>query len=150
MLDLAAGGAHATLNASDFTFRVGLNNVAEQMGHGSGSVVYCHTTCAGFLGSDRIELTWTDGSIKNEWLEVTIHADSTTGLSVPYTFFYGSLQGNSGIGDTGALAITSSTDENGARSHGGTATVTNVYDYNKDGFVNSSDEIAARAAPCLS
>ena len=80
----------------------------------------------------------------NEWLEVTVHADANTGLAAPYTFFYGSVIANSGTGDTSALAITSSTDENAARNHNGTATVTNVFDYNKDGFVNSSDENAAR------
>ena len=95
-------------------------------------------------GGDRVELTWTDGSIIQELLEVTVHADSNTGLAVPYTFFFGSVIANSGTGDTGALAITRSTDENGARSHAGIATLTNVYDYNKDGFVNSSDENAAR------
>ena len=51
----------------------------------------------------------------NEWLEVTVHADPNTGLIAPYTFFYGSRIGNSGTGNTGALAITSSTDENAAR-----------------------------------
>ena len=99
---------------------------------------------AGTGGGDRVELTWTDGSITEEFLEVTVHADPNTGLSAPYTFFYGSVIANTGTGDTGALAITSSTDENAARSHSGTATVTNIYDFNKDGFVNSSDENAAR------
>ena len=99
---------------------------------------------AGTGGGDRVELTWTDGSITQEFLEVTVHADANTGLSAPYTFFYGSVIANTGTGDTGALAITSSTDENAARSHSGTATVTNIYDFNKDGFVNSSDENAAR------
>ena len=44
------------------------------------------------------------------------------------------------------MAITSSTDENAARSHSGTATVSNIYDFNKDGFVNSSDENTARGS----
>ncbi len=72
-------------------------------------------------------------------------ADANTGLLAPFTFFYGNLIGNSGTGNGPTLAITSSTDENGARSHGGTAAITNIYDYNRDGFVNSSDENAARS-----
>ena len=31
---------------------------------------------AGDGGSDRIELTWADGKIANEWVQVTVKADS--------------------------------------------------------------------------
>ena len=129
---------------NDFTFKVGLNNSPSTWAAAPAPSTVSVRIGAGTGGGDRVELTWTDGSIKEEWLEVTIHADANTGLSAPYTFFYGSVIANSGTGDTGALAITSSTDENAARNHNGTATVTNVFDYNKDGFVNSSDENAAR------
>ncbi len=73
-------------------------------------------------------------------------ADVNTGLVAPYTFFFGSVIGNSGTGNTSALAITSTTDVTGAASHSGTAQVSNVFDYNKDGFVNSSDENSARSS----
>ncbi len=144
MVDLAAGGIHGNLNASDFTFRVGLNNTPSKWASAPAPSTIAVRTGSPTAGNDRVELIWTDGSITDEWLEVTVHADPNTGLSAPYTFFYGSVIANSGTGDTGALAITSSTDENAARNHSGSATVTNVFDYNKDGFVNSSDENAAR------
>ncbi len=144
MVDLATGGAHGNLNASDFTFRVGINNSPSLWASAPTPSTISVRTGSPAAGNDRVELTWTDGSIKQEWLEVTVHADPNTGLSAPYTFFYGSVIANTGTGDSGSLAITSSTDENAARSHGGTATVTNIYDFNKDGFVNSSDENAAR------
>ncbi len=144
LVDLATGGAHGNLNASDFTFRVGINNTPSKWNAAPAPSTISVRTGSPAAGNDRVELTWTDGSIKQEFLEVTVHADPNTGLSAPYTFFYGSVIANSGTGDTGALAITSSTDENAARNHNGSATVTNVFDYNKDGFVNSSDENAAR------
>ncbi len=144
MVDLATGGAHGNLNASDFTFRVGTNNSPSLWASAPTPSTISVRTGSPAAGNDRVELTWTDGSIKQEFLEVTVHADPNTGLSAPYTFFYGSVIANTGTGDSGSLAITSSTDENAARSHGGTATVTNIYDFNKDGFVNSSDENAAR------
>ncbi len=144
MVDLTAGGVHNAITASDFTLRVGLNNSLSTWAAAPIPSTVSVRTGAGTSGSDRVELTWTDGSIKQEALEVTVLADANTGLTSPYTFFYGSVMANSGTGDTGALAITSSTDENAARNHSGTATVTNVFDYNKDGFVNSSDENAAR------
>ncbi len=95
-----------------------------------------------------MELTWTDGSIVDKWLEVTVHADANTGLSAPFTFFYGNLPGNSGTGNTSATAYVTSTDENAVRSHNGTATLTSTnapFDFNRDGFVNSSDESLARS-----
>ncbi len=144
MVDLATGGVHGNLNASDFTFRVGINNSPSLWASAPTPSTISVRTGSPAAGNDRVELTWTDGSIKKQWLEVTVHADPNTGLSAPYTFFYGSVIANTGTGDSGSLAITSSTDENAARSHGGTATVTNIYDFNKDGFVNSSDENAAR------
>ncbi len=144
MVDLATGGVHGNLNASDFTFRVGLNNSPSLWAAAPTPSTISVRTGSPAAGNDRVELTWTDGSIKEQWLEVTVHADPNTGLSAPYTFFYGSVIANTGTGDSGSLAITSSTDENAARSHGGTATVTNIFDFNKDGFVNSSDENAAR------
>ncbi len=144
MVDIA--GEPGVLTAGDFTFRVGLNNSPSQWGMAPTPSTVSVRAGAGTRGSDRVEITWTDGSIAQEWLEVTVNANANTGLATPYTFFYGSVIANSGTGDTGALAITSSTDENAARSHTGTATVSNIFDYNKDGFVNSSDENAARGA----
>ncbi len=144
MIDLSHGGANGHLNVSDFTLRVGLNNSPSKWATSPVPSTISVRAGSGTGGSDRVELTWTDGSITQEWLEVTVNADANTGLATPYTFFYGSVMANSGTGDTGALLITSSTDENAARNHAGTAVVTNVFDYNKDGFVNSSDENAAR------
>ncbi len=144
MVDLTAGGVHSSITADDFSFKVGTNNAPSAWATAPTPSTVSVRNGAGTSGSDRVELTWSDGSIKQEWLEVTVLADANTGLASPYTFFYGSAIANSGTGDTGALAITSSTDENAARNHNGSATVTNVFDYNKDGFVNSSDENAAR------
>ncbi len=145
MVDLTQGaGTHTNINASDFTFRVGLNNAPSKWATAPAPSTISVRTSSPVAGNDRVELTWTDGSITQEFLEVTMLADGNTGLGIPYTFFYGSVIANSGTGDTVNLAITSSTDENAARNHNAVATVTNVFDYNKDGFVNSSDENAAR------
>ncbi len=146
MVDLTTGGAHGSLTASDFTIKVGTNNTPSLWAAAPAPSTVSVRTGSGVSGADRVELTWTDGSIAEEWIEVTVNANANTGLAAPYTFFYGSVIGNSGTGNTPALAITSSTDENAARSHAGIASVSNVFDYNKDGFVNSSDENAARGS----
>jgi hypothetical protein len=92
-----------------------------------------------------VELTWTDGSIAQEWLEVTVNADANTGLATPYTFFYGSLIGDVNASNTLTRAVVSSSDENAVRANNGIATVSNLYDVNKDASVNSSDEATARS-----
>ncbi len=148
MVDLAIGGAHANLNASDFTFRVGSDNASSAWATAPAPSTISVRSGAGIGGSDRVELTWTDGSITDEWLEVTVRADTSTGLNAPYTFFYGSQIGNSNTGNTRTTAFVTSTDEDAVRSHSGTATLTNVnapYDFNRDGFVNSDDEDTARS-----
>ena len=103
---------------------------------------------AGTGGADRVELIWPANTIQQEWLEVTVMADSDTGLAVPYTFYFGSLIGDSGRGDSKAVAFTNSTDELGARNTPGSALpVTNAFDYNRDGFVNATDELIAPTMP---
>ena len=88
--------------------RVGLNNSPSKWATAPVPSTISVRAGSGTGGSDRVELTWTDGSITQEWLEVTVNADANTGLATPYTFFYGSVMANSGTGDTGALLITSS------------------------------------------
>ena len=116
MVDLTQGGSHSTITASDFTFRVGLNNSPSLWATAPAPSTVSVRIGSPAVGNDRVELTWTDGSIREEWLEVTVLPDSHTGLVIPYTFFYGSVIANTGTGDTGSLAITSSTDENAARA----------------------------------
>ena len=48
-----------------------------------------------------------------------------------------------GKGNTVVFAITNATDQTAIATHVGVAQVTNPYDYNKDGFVNSTDEAVA-------
>ena len=58
-------------------------------------------------------------------------------------FFFGNAAADDFNGET-TIAFTNATDDLDARAHSGVATITNIYDYNKDGFVNSSDSLAAR------
>ncbi len=104
MIDLAGRATHTAITASDFTFKMGLNNTPSTWAAAANPSTVSVRIGAGLGGGDRVELTWTDGSITQEWLEVTVNADANTGLATPYTFFYGSVMANSGTGDTGAFA----------------------------------------------
>ena len=61
-------------------------------------------------------------------------------------FFYGNALADSGIGDTATNATVNATDEIGADpgdivEH---IPITNIYDFNRDAQVNSTDQIRAK------
>ena len=145
MVDLTIGGLHGSISIADFEFKLGANNSPSTWATAPAPTIVSVRSGAGFGGADRVELIWANDAIKDTWLEVTVLADADTGLTAPYTFFYGSLIGDTGAANSPKLAIVNSSDENAIRDDSGAAAVTNVFDVNKDGFVNSSDESAARA-----
>ena len=102
-------------------------------------------------GSDRVEITWNDGAMKNEWLEVTVKAEPTghTGLATSTTFFFGNLVAMSGVSNAGSNAITGTADDLDARLFTGAVPnpVYTIYDYNKSKAVDASDALLARTNP---
>jgi len=157
MIDIA--GAHGAITASDFIFRVGNNNTPNSWAAGPAPSSISVRGGAGVSGSDRVTLTWANGAISKQWLEVIVLANSNTGLpqqaGYPVgqgdVFFFGSAPGDTGAGNTATQANVSVTDELGARNH--TASlfnnipITNVYDFNRDGQVNTTDALVARNHP---
>src|SRR5262249_39696708 len=65
-------------------------------------------------------------------------------------FFWGSAVGDTGTGDTTAF-VTNSTDEIAARLHpaalGANIPTSNLYDFNRDGRVDATDQIIAPPTP---
>ena len=156
MVDLQSGlGTHSniTLSSNDISFKfiaaspfnaTTYNNVG---GWGAAPTPAAISTriSAGTGGSDRIEITWNNGSIKQGWLEVDVKANANTGLTSPDVFYFGSVIGDSGVGDSASLAVTNATDVTTPRNNniGLTTPVWNVLDYTRDGTVNSSDPTQA-------
>ena len=100
----------------------------------------------GDLASDRITLIWADNAIEKQWLEVTMLANGSTGLTTPHVHFWGNA-----IGETGndpANATVNATDQTGARDNFTTfinpADIMNPYDFNRDKRVNATDQTIAR------
>jgi len=87
--------------------------------------------------------------IENGWLQVTVVASAHTGLAVPDVFYFGNAVGDSGLGDTSVYAIVNANDELAARFNPAllftNIPITDPYDYNRDGSVNSNDELIDRA-----
>jgi len=145
MVDVS--GMPGTLTLSDFVFKVGNNNAPSTWAVAPAPNAISTRTGAGEGGSDRVEITWNNNAIQNTWLEVTVKANANTGLTADQVFFWGSAPADSGTGD-GASAVTNTSDENAARSNPASLlnniAVTNLYDYNRDGKVDPTDQSLAR------
>jgi subtilisin-like proprotein convertase family protein len=153
MVDLA--GVHGTITANDFEFKVGNNNSPSSWGTPLATANVMVRAGAGQGGSDRIEITWGNGAIKNTWLQVIVRgndalggSNANTGLAASDVFYFGNAVGDSGAADSGAYSVTSA-DEISARGDphgvGNPAAISNVNDFNRDGLVNSSDQITSRS-----
>src|SRR5205807_2441255 len=115
MVDLGAMPAGGALNASDFTFRVGNGNDPSTWTAAPAPSQVLVRRGAGVNGTDRVEVVWPDGAIRNEWLQVTVKADAATGLTAPDVFYFGNAIGETG--NSPANAIVNATDELGARAN---------------------------------
>ncbi|WDQ16955.1 tandem-95 repeat protein [Rhodopirellula sp. P2] len=140
MVDIANLPA-TSLTASDFEFRVGntadptswtLLDAGQQptievrAGEGSG-------------GSDRIELIWADEAIKNQWLQVTVKANASTGLLAPDVHYWGNQ-----VGETENVpgnTVVDNGDLNSVFLEKGPAAVgvENNFDINRDGVIDNGD-----------
>jgi hypothetical protein len=140
-------GVHGSISADDFTLRVGNNNSPADWATAPAPLSVTVYGKSGNSNSDRIELVWADGAIRNKWLEVTIAANSNTRLSSPETFYFGNAVGDTGYGDTTNNALVNAADESGARNNWHPLSDlprNNIYDFNRDGRVNANDENIAR------
>ena len=133
MIDIA--GLTGTPTASDFIFRVGTTGDPSTWAAAPTPSAISVRSGAGVNGSSRVEVTWADGSIENEWLQVTVKADSVTGLAGADVFYWGNKQGDA-TGD----GIDNSADlQQVLADNTGPWPVTKSDDFNKDTFVNSAD-----------
>ena len=104
MVDLTVGSAdHTTINASDFVFKVGENNSPNTWTTLTATPTISVRTGAGTSGSDRVDITWADNAIQDQYLEVQVLATAHTGLNPTFgtisgnavgdIFFFGNLRG---------------------------------------------------------
>lgn len=141
MIDVA-GLPTAALMPDDFSLRVG--NVSDTSTWTTAPLQeFAVRLGAGAQGAARVELTWEDGLIAGQWLEVTLKATPRTGLTKDDVFYFGNA-----IGDTGnsaANAIVDDADLQGVIAHprgaGDPAPVDFAYDFDRDGLVDEVDEL---------
>ena len=106
---------------------------------------------AGVNGSDRVEIIWANNAIQNAWLEVIVEGNdaaggnnTNTGLAASDTFFFGNSIGDTFVLDSPVAFITNATDEIQVRNFMGDVDIDTLYDFNRDSFVNATDQIIAR------
>ncbi len=90
MIDLAGGlGTHGSMSLADITFHTspayapGTYNELANWNTAPTPSGFSVILGGGTGGSDRIEITWNAGDIKNQWLEVDLAANAATGLAAP-------------------------------------------------------------------
>ena len=136
-----------TPELADFSFKVGNSDDPTTWAEAPAPSSITVRDGAGEESSDRITLIWPDGAIKKQWLQITVKASAATGLSTPDVFYFGNMR--SEAGNSPGNALVTATDEIAARNDPHSvlnrATITNRHDYNRDGFVNAADQIAARS-----
>jgi len=140
MIDLAGSGSHASISANDFAFKVGNDNALGSWTEAPAPTTVVVRAGQGTAGSDRIEITWANNAIKNQWLEVQVLANARTGLTAADVFFWGNKVGDVGTGTPAGLFLTSAADKTTVLgNNAGGVAVTNVRDFNRDGNVTAAD-----------
>ena len=95
-------------------------------------------------GSTQITLIWNDNAIENEWLQVTMLAQPHLDLLANDVFYFGNA-----IGDTGDSSTDALTTPNDAtrisNNFTASAPLSDPYDLNRDGVVDSTDVAIANA-----
>src|SRR4029450_251672 len=96
----------------------------------------------GAPGSTRVTLIWPTGAAIKQWLQVTVKANGNTGLAVPDVFYFGNAVGESGnvAGDYSVSITDEIIARNNPVSINPGTTVTNRFDYNRDGTVSVVDQ----------
>ncbi len=141
-IDQAAGAPET----SDFVLRVGNSPDPSAWTEAPAPSSMAIATGMGEDGSDRIMLTWADGAIVGQWLEVTVLADAnggSLGLGRDDIFYFGNLPGDAdGDGIVGASDYIALKRDFGAgvASPGGSA------DFDCSGTVDYGDLMALQSS----
>jgi hypothetical protein len=144
LIDFANLPAGVTFSASDFQFAVGNNSTPS--GWTAGPAPTSIATWTGKNGDTFADIVWSNGAIRNEWLQVTVLADADTHLAANNVFYFGSLVAATGASVTstinGSLLQVTSADVEQTElnlTEQSTVPITSLYDFDRNGQVTSTD-----------
>lgn len=135
MIDVVNLANSGNLSLNDFTFEVASAHDATAWVTAPDPDQIVVRPGEGTNGSDRITLTWPDGSITARWLRVTTRATAATGLASDDVFLFGNLPADAsgnGLVNIGDLAVL-------ALEFGSVGDEILLSDFNRDGIVNIGD-----------
>jgi YDG domain/Dockerin type I domain len=99
-------------------------------------------------GSASVTIAFPDNTVQNTWLRVTVLANADTGLAANDVFYFGNVIGDFNTGNTSTRYRVNALDTSAVRNNqspgANTASVTNIYDVNRDGRVNALDTSVVR------
>jgi hypothetical protein len=140
-----------TLDAGDFIFRAG--NTADPATWPLAVLPSSITVrpAEGIAGSDRITLTWPDGALQNQWLQVTVLSTGSVGLAADDVFYFGNTPGDAGVGNLANAALVNFADRAAVRANPHTLTdpaaIDSPHDFNRDRLVNAADRAVVQTNP---
>ena len=141
MIDIAGLASPGTLSTTDFEFRVGNSPNTAAWPTLTVAPSIDVRPASGIGDSDRVTLIWPNGTIVNEWLQVTVLATPNSGLLANDVFYFGNA-----IGETGNSALNTFIDafdfasvRDNPKGMGDPATITNARDINRDRLVDGTD-----------
>lgn len=147
MVDLSGESPHTSITADDFVFRVGNNNAPGGWSAAPAPTSVLVRTNAGLSGADRVEITWADNAIQNQWLEVEVLANTRTGLTSSDLFYWGNKIGDTGAGTPAGVFLTSAADATSVSGGNvGVAPLGSLRDFDRNGAVDPADRVIALAA----
>lgn len=137
------------LTLSDFSFRMGNNSDPDTWTDAPQPGSIHHRYDEGNDGTDRITFIWADGALLSKWLEIRIHPGVDSGFLLEDRFYFGNAVGETG---DGSFALVNATDLSRIRANpigifDTPATITSIFDINRDGFVNAQDYLITRSNP---
>ena len=97
-------------------------------------------------GSDRVTIVWADNAIENQWLEVTVLANASTGLVTEDIHYWGNIIGE--VGNQSGNTLVNATDQGQTRDNFTlifqNEAIESAFDFNRDGLTNATDQGIAR------
>ncbi len=139
MIDVA--GFPGTPAAGDFTFKQGNDNNPDVWSPAPAPSEIAFRSNGGGGGADRLTLVWPDNAMESQWLEVTLRATATTGLSANEVFYFGNAIGETGnsVSDCNVLVNDALRILNNLSTVG--VEVTNPFDINRTASVLVNDAL---------
>lgn len=147
VIDVANMANPAALKTTDFVFRVGNSSQASSYALAPWPRQIAVMPGAGTNGSDRLMVTWDDFRIQNQWLQVTLLANATTGLAQNEVHFWGHSLGDTGNSTTDTIANDADRELIRLNQSAGPVPITSPYDLNRDGIVDTIDRAIIRQMP---